>query len=331
MCRRCARKVEAAPSRDRTQILVTALREAEEEVRHARAALREAREEVRKAEALPKGPRSPRESERFVAAIRSATLAAAWEIVRASNARLTRALAAVDQAQRNLRPRVVPSHPVRLAPGRATRPVPASRVPSTPAPASCALRPPFPGPLPELERERFDPTSGGALGKPIPEKSSNIRQIMSGWAIDSYDGSDTTAVPATPSATRAASYRSRVEALERANADCAPPRRRVNVDRPDRSDEARDIVILRSNGRCENPTCTSPGFNTVTDTGEPVLDIDHITDLQHGGQDHPINMIAVCPNCHAAKTRGRDREALRKLFRRTAQKRHNAHMAAVSG
>jgi 5-methylcytosine-specific restriction enzyme A len=30
-----------------------------------------------------------------------------------------------------------------------------------------------------------------------------------------------------------------------------------------------------------------------------------------GGPDHPEQMIALCPNCHAIKTRGRTREQLR--------------------
>ncbi|WP_459349076.1 HNH endonuclease signature motif containing protein [Cellulomonas olei] len=38
--------------------------------------------------------------------------------------------------------------------------------------------------------------------------------------------------------------------------------------------------------------------------GDPILDVDHIRDLGLGGDDHPRNMVALCPNCHACKTRG---------------------------
>ena len=37
---------------------------------------------------------------------------------------------------------------------------------------------------------------------------------------------------------------------------------------------------------------------------DPILDIDHINDLGLSGEDHPRNMLALCPNCHAYKTRG---------------------------
>lgn len=34
--------------------------------------------------------------------------------------------------------------------------------------------------------------------------------------------------------------------------------------------------------------------------------IDHIVELRHGGIDSIDNMQALCPNCHAAKTRAND-------------------------
>src|SRR5215217_1304942 len=46
--------------------------------------------------------------------------------------------------------------------------------------------------------------------------------------------------------------------------------------------------------------------------GEPILDVDHIKDLALGGDDHPRNMAALCPNCHACKTRGANAGAWRR-------------------
>ncbi|MGI5327970.1 hypothetical protein [Actinomadura nitritigenes] len=38
-------------------------------------------------------------------------------------------------------------------------------------------------------------------------------------------------------------------------------------------------------------------------------------------------MIALCPNCHAVKTRGRSRERLREMLRVEARQRHSAWTA----
>ncbi|RMI13556.1 HNH endonuclease [Cellulomonas triticagri] len=70
-----------------------------------------------------------------------------------------------------------------------------------------------------------------------------------------------------------------------------------------RSAAARRAVLVRSGGSCESPRCTGmPAERNRSD--EPILDVDHIKDLARGGDDHPRNMIALCPNCHACKTRG---------------------------
>ena len=47
----------------------------------------------------------------------------------------------------------------------------------------------------------------------------------------------------------------------------------------------------------------SPGAGPAS-FGDPVLEVDHIHDLALGGPDDPAQMIALCPNCHAVKTRG---------------------------
>ncbi|GLW64314.1 hypothetical protein Arub01_25580 [Actinomadura rubrobrunea] len=94
-------------------------------------------------------------------------------------------------------------------------------------------------------------------------------------------------------------------------------------EQPVRSDAARKAVLIRSRGRCENPLCTGQP-NDVTDGGDPILEVDHIDDRAGWGRDHPENMIALCPNCHAIKTRGRSRDRLRPLLRTEAQARHEA-------
>jgi 5-methylcytosine-specific restriction protein A len=100
--------------------------------------------------------------------------------------------------------------------------------------------------------------------------------------------------------------------------------RRVTVvtDKPVRSAAARRAVLLRSQGNCENPSCTGEARD-LTDTGDPILEIDHIHDLAEGSPDDPAQMAALCPNCHAIKTRGRTREQLRQTLFTVARERHS--------
>lgn len=84
---------------------------------------------------------------------------------------------------------------------------------------------------------------------------------------------------------------------------------------------ARKAVLIRSEGRCENPGC--PGQpDDVTDRGDPILEVDHIEQLAGGGRDYPSQMIALCPNCHAVKTRGRSRDRLITLLLAEAERLH---------
>jgi 5-methylcytosine-specific restriction endonuclease McrA len=39
------------------------------------------------------------------------------------------------------------------------------------------------------------------------------------------------------------------------------------------------------------------------------LEIHHIVSLADGGNDHPSNVAAVCPNCHTRVTHGKDGDA----------------------
>lgn len=80
--------------------------------------------------------------------------------------------------------------------------------------------------------------------------------------------------------------------------------------------------MLRSQGRCENPRCTGD-IQDRTDAGDPILEVDHIHDLAKGGGDLPAQMIALCPNCHAVKTRGRTRGDLKQDLVAEARRRHD--------
>ncbi|MEW2253597.1 HNH endonuclease signature motif containing protein [Streptomyces sp. NPDC006975] len=90
-----------------------------------------------------------------------------------------------------------------------------------------------------------------------------------------------------------------------------------------RSRAARYLVLARSGGRCENPRCTGQP-DDMTDRRQPILEVDHVVDLALGGRDHPSQMVALCPNCHAVKTRGSTRDTLRELLLKVALERHSA-------
>ncbi|MFE1291122.1 HNH endonuclease [Streptomyces sp. NPDC058751] len=86
-----------------------------------------------------------------------------------------------------------------------------------------------------------------------------------------------------------------------------------------RDREARQAVLLRSEGLCENPWCFLPLLPYRTAAGSSLLEVDHIDDHALGGRDHPSAMIALCPNCHANKTRGTDGTVLRESLRAVAR------------
>ncbi|NUK32515.1 HNH endonuclease [Streptomyces lunaelactis] len=93
------------------------------------------------------------------------------------------------------------------------------------------------------------------------------------------------------------------------------------ADRFIRDPSARAAVIRRSGGNCESPQCAGHPKERTT-AGEPILQVDHVHDLGKGGTDLPWNMIALCPNCHALKTYGVDKDKLRRLLTTTARRLH---------
>jgi 5-methylcytosine-specific restriction protein A len=76
------------------------------------------------------------------------------------------------------------------------------------------------------------------------------------------------------------------------------------------------------------PNCNGD-IHDLTDRGDPILEIDHIHDIAQGGPDNPVQMIALCPNCHAIKTRGSTREQLHGVLVVVAEQRHTALMTGT--
>ncbi|MEW2400295.1 HNH endonuclease [Streptomyces sp. NPDC046862] len=120
-------------------------------------------------------------------------------------------------------------------------------------------------------------------------------------------------------AERYAKYMRQAEEWERTGRD----QRRVErtTEHRVRNPATRTGVMIRCEGRCENPGCRDPEPIGYTDNGDPILEIDHVNEHAKGGRDHGSNAIALCPNCHALKTRGRDRHELADRLAEVAARR----------
>ncbi|MEX3099629.1 MULTISPECIES: HNH endonuclease [unclassified Streptomyces] len=118
-------------------------------------------------------------------------------------------------------------------------------------------------------------------------------------------------------------YQRLAAAAHRAQQNRSEVSKLTKVERYVRSAAAREAVLTRCGGRCENPDCSGHSSER-TDADKPILDVDHVNGLARTKEDTPEVMIALCPNCHALKTRGKNRRALEKLLRAEARKRHLA-------
>jgi 5-methylcytosine-specific restriction endonuclease McrA len=70
-----------------------------------------------------------------------------------------------------------------------------------------------------------------------------------------------------------------------------------------RSDIIKTYAISRSRGKCEGYSKDAPFLKM---NGQPYLEVHHIIELSNNGSDSPTNVIALCPNCHAPVTHGKD-------------------------
>lgn len=143
-------------------------------------------------------------------------------------------------------------------------------------------------------------------------------------AADTDDDVDDMQPPATPQ-----SYADLCDDIDR-----RPPRSGRRRQRParndyERSEKARRAVRQRATA-CENPACTGMPPDVGTDGG-PLLDVDHVRPLSKGGADHPSNMIAICPNCHRAKTFGQRAREWEQSFAGIAARLHKELYGRMAG
>lgn len=75
-----------------------------------------------------------------------------------------------------------------------------------------------------------------------------------------------------------------------------------------RSVQIKKYALLRSEGKCENCDNDAPFLNIKN---IPFLEVHHIFSLSDDGPDHPVNVAAICPNCHKEAHYGKDKEVFK--------------------
>jgi hypothetical protein len=89
-------------------------------------------------------------------------------------------------------------------------------------------------------------------------------------------------------------------------ADMSPPQAHREVWQRTRSAIISQYAFCRSRGICEGCERPAPFMRR---NGQPYLEIHHIQALGGGGADHPLNVAALCPNCHSHVTHGKDADS----------------------
>jgi 5-methylcytosine-specific restriction protein A len=168
---------------------------------------------------------------------------------------------------------------------------------------------------------------------PSPQQSSWPTDVMDALDADTGELYDETLdyrpedidLAATPPSGESSedAYRRLTEAATKRAAQRSTSKKRSVIDKYMRCQSARAAVIRRSEGNCESPECEGHP-KELTSAGEPILQVDHVQDLAKGGADLPWNMIALCPNCHAVKTYGANRDRLGRVLQKTAKQLHES-------
>ena len=160
---------------------------------------------------------------------------------------------------------------------------------------------------------------------PSPFRDSWPQSVQKYLAADDGKTHAETALPLAPVSPKSpptpAEYGQLCNEVEKRTSSGKVGSKQAVVERHFRSPFARRAVLIRAQGNCESPRCTGQPQD-LTDQSEAILEVDHVIPLSRGGADHPSNMIALCPNCHAVKTRGSTRTELEPELAVLAAKLH---------
>jgi 5-methylcytosine-specific restriction protein A len=105
---------------------------------------------------------------------------------------------------------------------------------------------------------------------------------------------------------------------ERAAPDGSPAAVRSTKQTYARSEAVRAFALRMADGVCQG--CEEPA-PFEDDDGEPYLEVHHLHRLSDAGPDHPDNVIALCPNCHARVHNGANGEAFNQTLISRAEAR----------
>ena len=91
--------------------------------------------------------------------------------------------------------------------------------------------------------------------------------------------------------------------------------------RHSRSSIIRSYAIERSKGICEG--CDEPA-PFITRNGKPYLEVHHLVPISKNGADNPINVSAICPNCHRRTEKSRDGEEYNESLKKKISKKETS-------
>ncbi|WP_087714119.1 HNH endonuclease [Natronolimnobius baerhuensis] len=89
-----------------------------------------------------------------------------------------------------------------------------------------------------------------------------------------------------------------------------------------RSDIVRKFALRVADGVCQGCEEAAPFRNP---SGDPFLEVHHLTRRSDGGPDDPENVIALCPNCHRRVHEGRDGDEFNRRLKDEASVRNKRY------
>lgn len=93
-----------------------------------------------------------------------------------------------------------------------------------------------------------------------------------------------------------------------------------------RSEVTKLFALRSADGVCQGCEEEAP---FIGKNREPFLEVHHLHRLSDGGPDKPDNVIAICPNCHRRRHRGRDGDEFNEQLIKKAEKRNERLLDAI--
>jgi len=93
-----------------------------------------------------------------------------------------------------------------------------------------------------------------------------------------------------------------------------------------RSEVTKQFALRSADGVCQGCGEDAPFMDKH---GNPFLEVHHLHRLSDGGPDNPENVIALCPNCHRRRHRGRDGDEFNQRLIGKAEERNRRLLDAI--